>query len=78
MTTAWTLAARGEFREAAAANAGGLALWATAVAAAAWLAGSAGAGRWIGGRPTVRTAVGAATVLLAVTIVDWVRRLAIG
>jgi hypothetical protein len=78
MTTAWTLAARGEFREAVSANAGGLVLMVGAVLGVIWGLGTAAAGRWLVARPNLRWVLGIGTAGLIITLVDWARRLAAG
>lgn len=78
MTTAWALAVRGNVAAALAANAGGVALLAGTIAASACLFASATSGRWLGPAPRPRTAWRLAVLWLAVTLVDWLRRLAVG
>jgi hypothetical protein len=78
MTTAWTLAVRGEFRKAASANAGGLFLMVGAVLGAIWALGAAAAGQWLVGRPNLQWVLGIGTAGLIITLVDWARRLAAG
>jgi hypothetical protein len=78
MTTAWAHATRGDVSEALAVNGGGTALFVLIAAAAPWSIASAIAGRWLGGRPTVPVLLGISGAWLAVTIIDWARRIATG
>jgi hypothetical protein len=78
MTTAWSHAVRGDIAAALATNVGGVALLAGTIAASACLFASATAGRWLGPAPRPRTAWWLAVVWLAVTLGDWLRRLAVG
>ncbi len=78
MTTAWSLAVRGDVAAALATNAGGAMLLVGTIAASACLFASATAGRWLGPVPRPRTAWWLAAAWLAVTLGDWLRRLAVG
>ncbi len=78
MTTAWAHATRGNLRAALAANGGGTVLLLLCVMTAPWLLASAAAGRWLGGRPSAAVLLGIGGAWLAVTVLDWLRRLATG
>jgi hypothetical protein len=78
MTTAWSHALRGEVQAALAANAGGALLCGLTILATAWALASAIAGKWLGGRPTVQLLLTIGGGWLAVTVLDWLRRLATG
>jgi hypothetical protein len=71
MTTSWAHLTRGEVRQAAAANAGGMLLGLSAIFAAPWLLLSAGAGRWLLMRPTEAGICVYALVFVAVVMMDW-------
>jgi hypothetical protein len=75
MTTSWSHAARGNVRSALAASGGGTVLLAVTLLAVPWALASAIAGRWLGGRPTARVLLVIGGAWLAVTVLDWVRRL---
>ena len=75
MTTAWAFAVRGRLTEALGANAAGTAACGLAVLAGPWLLASGAMGRWIVVRPTPRLLVWVGTAALAITLVDWARRL---
>jgi hypothetical protein len=76
MTTAWSHLVRGDVRAALAANAGGAATCLFACAAALWAWGSAIAGRWLAGSVGLRTILWIGAACLAITVLDWARRLA--
>ena len=78
MTTAWALALRGRAVEAMAANSGGCILLSVVLFGAAWAIGSAATGRWLGGRPTTPVLLAIGSGCLAATLLDWLRRLALG
>ena len=77
-TTAWAHATRGQLRQAVATNLGGTLLAATAVFVAPWLLAVAAMGRWLLLRPTFGLLLTVATSLLAVMLLDWLRRLYLG
>lgn len=76
MTTAWAHGTRGELRAALAANGGGAVLLLLTIVAAPWLIGSAGLGRWWGAKPTTGMLLTIGGAWLAVTALDWLRRIA--
>lgn len=78
MTTSWSYAARGNVRSALAASGGGTALFGMTMLATPWAFASAIAGRWLGGRPTAHVMLGIGGAWLAVTVLDWARRLVAG
>jgi hypothetical protein len=78
MTTAWSLAVRGEFKAALASSLSGALLCGLSIAAAAWTLGSAIAGNWIVTRPTAPLLLTLGGAWFAVTVLDWLRRLATG
>jgi hypothetical protein len=75
MTTAWAYLVRGDWQNALRTNVGGTLLGLLAAAAVAWLLGSAIRGAWWLVSPRGDVAAWISTVLLAVTLVDWVVRL---
>ena len=75
MTTAWAHAIRGELRAAVRANAGGAIVCGLALIAAPWLLVSAAVGRWLLVEPTPRLVLWIGTILVALTLLDWLRRL---
>ena len=75
MTTSWAHVVRGQIVSALRANVGGALLAALAIVATPWSLISAGRGRWAWGPPRERTVVTVATVLVLVTIVDWMARI---
>lgn len=75
MTTAWAYAVRGEATKAVAANAAGAAACGVALLTTPWLLVSAAAGRWIVVQPTARVVLWIGTAALAITLLDWARRL---
>ena len=77
MTTAWAYAVRGDLVAALSANAGGALLCLAAALAAPWALGSAIAGRWLW-RPSPRVVLWIGTSWLALALLDWARRLAVG
>ncbi len=78
MTTSWASLVRGDIPAALRANTGGTLLGIAVIVVCPWLLGSAGAGRWIGVRPSSQMAVLIAVVLVIVTLVDWIWRLSHG
>lgn len=76
MTTSWAEMMHGRPLEAFRTNAGGALLALVALAATPWLLLSALAGRWLGPLPGDRALVMGALAVLAVTLLDWARRLA--
>jgi hypothetical protein len=76
MTTAWAHATHGDMRAALAASGGGTVLLLLTVIAAPWLLASAAMGKWLGGRPPVGLLLGIGGAWLAVTVLDWLRRIA--
>jgi hypothetical protein len=76
MTTAWSHATRGDLSAALAANGGGTVLLLMTVATAPWLLASAAIGRWLGGRPQASVLLAIGGAWLAVTVLDWLRRIA--
>jgi hypothetical protein len=77
MTTSWSHAIRGEWRQAIGCNAGGALLAGMAMVAGPWLLASAIRGRWLVGRPSDRTLAVVATTVIVVTLLDWIYRLGI-
>jgi hypothetical protein len=75
MTTAWAYAVRGEVRPAVAVNAAGAVAFGVSVVAAPWLIASAVANRWLITKPSPKTLLIAATAFVALTLLDWARRL---
>jgi hypothetical protein len=75
MTTAWSHAVHGHWLTAIGSNAGGALLAATAMVAAPWLLFSAARARWLLGRPGDRAWAALASLLIAVTLLDWFYRL---
>jgi hypothetical protein len=78
MTTSWAYLVRGKLVQAAAANVGGTLLGVITAVAAIWLLASAVWGRWLGRVPNATLVAWLLAVVAAVTLVDWVIRLAIG
>ena len=78
MTTAWAYAVRGELAAALRASAGGTLLCGFVAAGTAWAAASSLAGRWIIMRPSPHWLLWIGSGWLAITILDWVRKLATG
>lgn len=76
MTTSWAHAGRGRLGQAAASSAGGLLLWGLAMLAAPWLLAAAAIGRWPLAVSPARPLLWVGTVVLAVVLLDWLRRLA--
>jgi hypothetical protein len=75
MTTAWAHAVRGELGAALRANAGGAIACGLALIAAPWLLASAAIDRWLLVEPTTRLVLWIGTILVALTLLDWLRRL---
>lgn len=73
MTTAWARLLDGELLGAVAANAGGVILCITAIAAVPWLLASAAFGRWCYLRPTASLVLPAVAMLALVVVFDWMR-----
>ncbi len=78
MTTSWAHVMRLELGPAVRANAAGTALALLAVAGAPWLLASAVRGRWLIGFPSDGWIVFASVSMVALTLLDWVRRLTFG
>jgi hypothetical protein len=78
MTTAWAYAARGDVPAALEASVGGTLLFAGAGLAVVGLVVAATTGRSPLKRGSPKVALWVATAWLAVTVLDWVRRLAAG
>jgi hypothetical protein len=78
MTTSWAYAVRGDAQAAVAANLGGTLLLVGAIAAAACAFATAAAGRQLLRRPPARWVLAIGAGWLAVTLIDWARRLAAG
>ncbi len=78
MTTAWAYAVRGNALAAVDASVGGAVLFAICVVAAAWCTASAASGRWLLARPRPRIVWWIGAAWLGVTLVDWLRRGALG
>jgi hypothetical protein len=76
MTTAWSYALRGDFRAALATNAGGAATCLLAIAAGLWATGAAISGRMLAGAVAPRAILWIGAACLAITVLDWARRLA--
>jgi len=77
MTTSWSHAMRGQWRQALSANVGGSLLAVAAVTAASLCLISAVCGRWLVA-PSERILAVVALAIAAVTLVDWAMRLATG
>jgi hypothetical protein len=77
MTTSWSHAMRGQWRQALSSNAGGSLLAVAAAIAAAWCLISAISGRWLVAHSERILAV-LALLIAAVTLADWAMRLAMG
>jgi hypothetical protein len=75
MTTAWAYLMRGELLRAFQANSGGVLLAGLDMTAAPWLVISAVRGRWLGWKPNGRVVAWVSTVILTITLVQWVFRL---
>ena len=78
MTTAWAYMVRGLWVDACRANVGGTLLGLLAIVAAAWLLGSAAAGRWCVVKPNGIVAAWIGAIVLLVTLIDWAIRLWVG
>lgn len=78
MTTSWAHGTRGDFRAALAASGGGTMLLALTAPTALWAIASAIVGRYIFGRPTGPMLLTIGGACLAVTVLDWARRIAAG
>lgn len=76
MTTAWSHALRGDVPAALAANAGGATTCLFAIVAALWAIGSAMAGRLLAGSIGLSAVLWIGAACLAITVLDWARRLA--
>jgi hypothetical protein len=75
MTTAWAFLMHGDLLRALQANAGGALLAALAVVAAPWLMLTAVRGRWLGWKPNDTFVACASTVIIVISLVQWVFRL---
>ena len=73
-TTAWAYTVRGQIAQAAAVNFGGTLLCIATIITVPWLAMSASVGRWIVCRLSLRLLLVAATALLLIVLLDWLRR----
>jgi hypothetical protein len=78
MTTSWAHLVRGQIAGALAANVGGTLLGALTAGAVVWLLASGLWGRWLGLVPNVTLIIWLLAGVGAVTLVDWVIRLARG
>lgn len=78
MTTAWAYAVRGELAAALRANAGGTLLCGFVAVGTVWVAASSLAGRWMFRRPSPHWLLWIGSGWLAITILDWVRKLVAG
>jgi hypothetical protein len=76
MTTSWSHATRGNLRAALAASGGGTVLLALTALAAGWAIASAIAAKYVGGKPTGAVLLMICGACVAVTVLDWVRRIA--
>ena len=75
MTTAWAHAVRGELTAALQANTGGALLCGVVAIGAVWAAASSLAGRWMIVRPSPHWLLWIGSGWLAITILDWGRKL---
>ena len=73
-TTAWAYLTRGQVRQALAANGAGTLLALLVVVAAPWLMVSSALGRWWPVEPTLILVLTVGTGLLAVAVLDWLRK----
>ena len=73
-TTAWAHTLRGNITQAVAANLGGTILCVLVILAVPWSLISAVKGSWLGVRPAPKIILIIATALLAMTVLDWLRR----
>lgn len=78
MTTAWAYTVRGELAAALGANAGGALLCGFVAVGTVWVAASSLAGRWMMMIPSPHWLLGIGSGWLAITILDWVRKLVAG
>ena len=78
MTTAWAHAVRGELTAALQANAGGTLLCGFVAVGSVWAAASSLAGRWMIVRPSLHWLLWIGSGWLAITILDWLRKLVAG
>jgi hypothetical protein len=78
MTTSWAYLVRGKIVQAAAANVGGTLLGVITAVAAIWLLANGLWGRWLGLVPNATLLAWLLAGVAAVTLVDWVIRLALG
>lgn len=78
MTTSWSHAARGHWPASVRANAGGALLAVAALVLGPWTLVSAARGRWFLRAPDERVLLAATLSVVAVTLLDWVYRLAVG
>jgi hypothetical protein len=78
MTTSWAYLVRGQIVAAAAANVGGALLGLITAVAAVWLLADGLCGRWLGPVPNATLLAWLLAGVAAVTLVDWVVRLAVG
>jgi hypothetical protein len=75
MTTAWAYLVHGELLRAFQANCGGVLLAVLDMIAAPWLVISAVRGRWLGWKPNGIVVAYVSTVILVITLAQWVFRL---
>ena len=78
MTTSWAFAMHGEPLAALQANAGGALLCGLVVVAAPWALVTAVRGTWILGKPSLHWLLWIGSGWLAMTTLDWARRIAAG
>lgn len=76
MTTSWAYLIRGNLLGSLRANTGGCLLGIVALAAVPWCFGASATGRWWWIGPDERLGLAVAVLILLVTLVDWVLRLA--
>jgi hypothetical protein len=78
MTTSWAHATHGQVLAAVQTNAGGALLALAAALVGPWLIGSGWYGRWLLRPPREGVVLAAGAVVIAVTLAQWVVRLALG
>ncbi|MBN1910561.1 MAG: DUF2752 domain-containing protein [Pirellulales bacterium] len=77
-TTAFVHLARGQWREAVGANAGGTLLATVCLIAGPWLVASAVRGRWLFRAPTEKAVAVVVGAVVVVMVVDWIVHLTCG